>query len=321
MNDKNVTVDVIIPVYRPDKNFITLLQRLEKQTLPIHKIILMNTEERLWIAAGMEEKLGIHTDGEPCFCGKLPMELHHVSKEEFDHGGTRDMGIRYSDADVVVCMTQDAMPKHDTLIAGLVKGLAQPGVAIAYACQLPAEDAGVIETYSRSFNYPDTDRVKTKADLAELGIKTYFASNVCAAYEREIYLKLGGFLHKTIFNEDMIFASDAIRAGYGIAYCSKAQVVHSHNYTCMQQFHRNFDLAVSQADNSQIFAEVSSESEGIRMVKSNVAFLCSIRKPYLIPSLVMVSGFKYLGYRMGKNYRRLPRWLVMRCTMNQQYWS
>lgn len=310
MEHNRMTVDVIIPVYHPDKNFITLVRRLEQQTLPVHKIILMNTEEKLWLDAGMEGILS----------GAL-VEVHHVSKEEFDHGGTRDMGIRYSDADVVVCMTQDAMPKHDTLIARLVDGLSQPGAAIAYACQLPAEDVGVIERYARSFNYPDTDRLKTKADLEELGIKTFFASNVCAAYKREIYLQLGGFIHKTIFNEDMIFAAGAIKAGYGIAYCSGAQVIHSHNYNCMQQFRRNFDLAVSQADHPEVFAGIRSESEGIRMVKSNAAHLCSIGKPYLIPQLVLVSGCKYLGYRMGRSYRSLPKWLVMRCTMNPHYWK
>ena len=39
-------IDVIIPVYKPDKSFLDLLDRLEKQTQPIHKIIIMNTEEK-----------------------------------------------------------------------------------------------------------------------------------------------------------------------------------------------------------------------------------------------------------------------------------
>ena len=51
-------------------------------------------------------------------------------------------------------------------------------------------------------------------------------------------------MEKTIFNEDMIYAADLIHAGYGIAYAADAKVVHSHNYSCSQQFHRNFDLGV-----------------------------------------------------------------------------
>jgi len=32
------------------------------------------------------------------------------------------------------------------------------------------------------------------------------------------------------------------------------------------------------------------------------------------------SGFKYMGYRMGKVYSMLPRWLILKCTMNREYW-
>lgn len=44
-------------------------------------------------------------------------------------------------------------------------------------------------------------------------------------------------------------------------------MVHSHNYSVKQQFHRNFDLAVSQTAHPEIFEQVSSEAEGMRLVK------------------------------------------------------
>lgn len=310
MNERKQTVDVLIPTRHPDKKFLALIHGLQHQTYPVQKIIVMNTEEKAWKDSGMEQRLQ-----------GVPMELHHVTTEEFDHGATRNQGMEYSTADVVLCMTQDAVPKNNMLVEELVKGLHKPGVAVAYACQLPEKGCKVLEAYARSFNYPETDRVKTKVDLPELGIKTYFASNACAAYQRDIYRELGGFIRKTIFNEDMIFAAGAINAGYGIAYCSKAKVIHSHNYTWRQQFHRNFDLAVSQADHPEVFSGVSSESEGIRLVKKNMAYLWKIKKPWLIPSLVLTSGFKYLGYRMGKAYKRLPKNVVMACTMNRNYWK
>lgn len=65
---------------------------------------------------------------------------------------------------------------------------------------------------------------------------------MCAAYRQDIYEELGGFVKHTIFNEDMIYAAKAVEAGYAIAYAADARVVHSHNYTNGQQFHRNFDL-------------------------------------------------------------------------------
>ena len=84
-------------------------------------------------------------------------------------------------------------------------------------------------------------------------------------------------------------------------------MIHSHNYSGIQQFHRNFDLAVSQADHPEVFSGIRSEGEGIRMVKQTAAFLVKSGKAYLIPKLIYTSGCKYLGFLMGKRYRRLPR--------------
>lgn len=132
---------------------------------------------------------------------------------------------------------------------------------------------------------------------------------------------MGGFEKQTIFNEDMIFAAKLIKAGYKIAYAADARVVHSHNYTGKQQFKRNFDLAVSQADHPEIFADVRSEKEGVRLVKSTAAYLCRHGRPYLLPKLIWQSGCKYLGYFLGSRYRALPKRVVTACSMNRKYWK
>ena len=48
MNRKEKRVDAIIPVYRPGKEFDQLLEKLNHQSYPLHKIILMNTGEAPW---------------------------------------------------------------------------------------------------------------------------------------------------------------------------------------------------------------------------------------------------------------------------------
>jgi rhamnosyltransferase len=68
----------------------------------------------------------------------------------------------------------------------------------------------------------------------------------------------------------MIYAAKVIENGYQIAYAADARVIHSHNYTGKQQFHRNFDLGVSQAEHPEVFEGISSESEGIHMVKTTI---------------------------------------------------
>jgi rhamnosyltransferase len=307
------SVDVIILTYKPDDRLLDIIRMLEQQTHPVRKIIIMNTEEKYF---------------ETLFYGKgnfdkyKNIEVHHISAKEFDHGRTRAKAVQYSKSDIFVCMTQDAMPADNKLIERLSDAvMLNEGVAVSYARQLPLSDCREIEKYTRSFNYPDDSRIKSREDSKELGIKTFFCSNVCAAYNREIYEELGGFVKKTIFNEDMIFAGHAINAGYKIAYEAEALVCHSHNYTCMQQFRRNFDLGVSQTQHPEVFKSVSSESEGVKLIKKTAAHLSKIKKKRLIPYLVVSSGFKFMGYQLGKRYESLPEGMVLWCTSNKSYWS
>ena len=179
-----------------------------------------------------------------------------------------------SEAEFMLFMTQDAVPEDPVLIEKLLQAVQQKDtIAAAYGRQLPDDKVGVIETYTRQFNYPEESLIKGKEDLPRLGIKTYFCSNVCAMYRRDIYLKMGGFVTKTIFNEDMIMAANMVQAGYQIAYAAEARVVHAHKYTYWQQLTRNFDMAVSQRQYREIFESVKSESEGIRLVKQTASYL------------------------------------------------
>lgn len=307
------SVDVILLTYKPGKQVLELLKALEEQTYPIRKIIIMNTEERyfetLFYGTGFLEKY-------------KNIEVHHLSEKEFDHGRTRAKAVQYSKADLFVCMTHDAIPANTMLIEKLVAALTQSeNIAAAYARQLPLPNCREIEKYTRGFNYPETSAVKSLADVDRLGIKTFFCSNVCAAYNREIYENMGGFVKKAIFNEDMIYAGHAVNAGYCIAYVADAQVCHSHNYTCMQQFRRNFDLGVSQAQHPEVFAVTSSESEGIRLVRDTIEHLSRTKKKRLIPYLIVSSGYKFMGYQLGKHYESLPGKMVKWCSSNKAYWD
>ncbi len=302
-----LSIDVIIPTYHPDEKYVKLLEMLEKQEYPVNRIIVLNTEEQYY----QKEKYPAPDN----------LTVIHISKDEFDHGGTRNRGVRMSESDIVLLMTQDAVPADTALIKHMAECFKEERVASVYARQLPAPDCNIIERYTRAFNYPEKSFIKSAADKARLGIKTCFCSDVCAAYRRSVYEELGGFPLDTIFNEDMIYASAVIEAGYSIAYCAEARVIHSHNYTGRQQFHRNFDNGVAHCDYKEVFESLPAEGEGIRMVKSTAQYLIQQGKWYLLPKLVYVSGCKYIGFFLGKRYEKLPESLVKICTMDRGYWE
>lgn len=300
-------VDIIIPTYKPDGGLERLIDCLKKQSVAPNKIILINTEESFWNSELIPNDKDII--------------IYHIKKDEFDHGKTRNLGVSMSDADIFIMMTQDAMPANEFFIERLVKPLEDEKVASSYARQLVREDSSIMEKISREFNYPDKSRIKGLEDINELGIKAFFCSNVSCAYKRRVFDELGGFVNHTIFNEDMIYANKMIKAGYRISYTSDAMVYHSHNYSAMDQFHRNVDLGVSQADHPEVFMGISSESEGSRMIKATINRLKEEGQGRKIIPYIYVSGWKYLGYLVGKNYKKLPKGFVRRCSMSPGYFN
>ncbi|MCR5591817.1 MAG: glycosyltransferase [Lachnospiraceae bacterium] len=303
-------VDVIIPTYKPDEKLLEIINKLREQTVKPARIVLVNTEQKY-----LDNLLrGRRYDS----AGKN-FEVINVSKREFDHGGTRNDGAKGSTADYLLYMTMDAMPADDELIEKMQKAFDRPEIAAVYARQLPYEGASLQEKFSRQFNYPEEPSVKSKDDLDRLGIKTFFCSNACAMYDRKVFESLGKFPKDMIFNEDMVFARRLIDRGYSIAYASSAAVYHSHNYTNMQQFRRNFDLAVSQAMHPEVFGGISSESEGKSYAKAASAYFRNEGKPlYFIPFAV-TCAFRLAGFKLGKNYTKLPRRMILKCTASPNY--
>ncbi len=327
------TVDVIIPTYKPGKKFIRQQRMLQKQTYPINRIIIVNTEAEFLDRSLVEDYANV--------------SVRDISSSEFDHGATRNLGVSLSTADYFLLMTDDAIPKDEKLVEHLVNmmeggesgtgslekesvysyGNPIPGgkkkceIAAVYGRQLATEESSDDEKYSRSFNYPEVSFVKTIEDLPRLGIKTYFESNVCCLYRRDVFEKLKGFPNRTIFNEDMIYCCKMLKAGYASAYCAEAEVLHAHNYNGIQQLRRNFDLGVSQADNPDVFGGIRSEGEGIKLVKGNALSLLKKGRIFSTVRLIYVSLCKYIGYRLGKNYKKLSRKTIMKLTMNKHYWE
>ena len=72
-----VTVDVIIPAYRPGREFGELLHRLEEQEYRPRRILVMNTGEQYW-----------NREWEKCPI----LEVHHLEQK-----GSRTFECRYYD--------------------------------------------------------------------------------------------------------------------------------------------------------------------------------------------------------------------------------
>jgi rhamnosyltransferase len=286
-------VSLIIPTYRAENSIIRFLENLKEQAIDIEVIIIDSSspDHTVEIAASYGADIVV------------------INQQEFNHGGTRNLGVSHSHGDVIVFMTQDALLLDQSCIMNLIKPLETDFVAAAYGRQIPKEDAMLTERFARLYNYPDRPIIKGMEQIEEMGIKTFFFSNVFSAVRKKEFEELGGFPENVIMFEDMLFAAKLIERGYKIAYVPDAKVLHSHDYSLLQQLRRYYQAGVSFKMNPWFMDYAGSNKEGIKFLKEEIKFLLK-RKEYLwIPYAMLEAMYKYVGYKLGLNYDRFPHFL------------
>lgn len=302
-----MNISIIIPTRNAEQYMDKLLTKLNNQTIKPKEIITIDTASK---------------DKTRQVCEQFDnVKFIPIKDGEFDHGGTRNRAARQASGDILVFMTQDAIPEDEYFLEELIKPLGKNHICATYGRQVAREDAGPLEVFARKFNYPDEDVIKSSVDIEKLGVKAFFLSNVCSAFLANEFWNVDGFPEKTIMNEDMIIASKLLFNNKKVCYASKAKVIHSHSYTYIQQFKRNFDVGVVFVDSSHYFNRVKSESEGVKYVMQSAKYLMSNGKWYLIPHLIIDSGFRFLGYKTGKSYKKIPMKLVKKMSMHSFYFN
>lgn len=279
-------VSVIIPTLNAASEIKILLDKLTRQTVRADEIIVVDSAS---------------DDNTVALAKACPnVRVLEIERREFDHGGTRDLAFRASKGDFVIFLTQDAVPANDRLIENLLKPFEDAQVSGVSGRQLPKADAKPYERLIREFNYPAKSFARTKEDIPRLGIKTFFFSDACAAYRRDVYLKLGGFEKNLLTDEDLFFAARMIHAGYTLAYAADAKVFHSHNLSLREQFERNRMQGIEFKKHAQVLSGVSLEGEGIKMVKEVSKSLLSEGKIGNMFAFWLDCGARFLGSRAGR---------------------
>lgn len=299
-------ISVVIPALNAQQSMELLYRTLVQQTTKPYEIIVIDSSS---------------TDNTVRLARELGCIVRVIPQKKFDHGGTRNLGAQMASGDVVVYMTQDAIPRNEYFLERLVDSLNDPLIAASFGRQVALPDATPIERFTREFNYPPRKCIKSQESLSELGIKTFFFSDVCSAVRKADFIKVGCYPERIIMNEDMILAARLILAGYKIAYMSDAEVLHSHNYGLSQQFKRNFDIGVSHSQNKWLLEYARAEGEGYRYVKEQFYYLIRNGQWVWIPSAFVLTVAKYAGYKFGLNQDRLPLSVKKKFSMHKNYWD
>lgn len=302
-----MTTSIIIPTYNAEKYLPKLLEALQKQSVIADEMLIIDSssqDKTVEIAKKYTDKIVI------------------IPQSEFDHGGTRAKAAQLASGDILVFLTQDALPYDNLTIENIVNVFKNENIAAAYGKQISYEHTNPFGKHLRIFNYTDNSYIRCKNDIAKYGIKTAFLSDSFAAYRKTILEEIGWFKNGLIVGEDSYAGAKMILAGYSIAYAADAKVYHSHDYTIWQEFKRYFDIGVFHNSESWILHEFGkAEGEGMKYIRSELQYLLANNNWHLIPEFFIRNGMKYLGYKLGQKYKSLPDWLIVKISMHYKWFS
>jgi rhamnosyltransferase len=175
------------------------------------------------------------TDGTLEIVKKYPVRLYQIPPEDFGHGKTRNYGVSLAKGELVVMTVQDARPSSDKWLETMQQHFDDPDIAGVCGQQaVPHEkDKNPVQWFRPISKAKYTEKYFPKGEFIKLTQEEQWQhcrwDDVNAMYRKSILEQIP--FRDVEFGEDMIWAKDALSAGYKIVYDNRAMVWHYHHYT------------------------------------------------------------------------------------------
>ena len=174
--------------------------------------------------------------------------VHHIKREEFNHGATRNLGISLARGEYVVLTVQDAVPLDERWLATMVENLERDErVAGVYSRQIPREESSVLTralindlataSLERREQFVESPENYSKMPPRKRRRLAVF-DDVSSCLRRSVWEEVP--YEKTDFGEDIRWGKRVVEAGYKIVYEPRSAVFHSHERGAMYDLRRYY---------------------------------------------------------------------------------
>jgi rhamnosyltransferase len=181
------------------------------------------------------------TDGTLEMLRKFPVRVHQIPPDEFHHARTRNFIASLAQGDILVFLSQDAIPSSTSWLKAIAANFADSSVGAVYGRQLPKPGSSLEREDALDTIYGTQRIVKDPAHRNGLGYRFYHFSDVNAAIRRSVWEHTNFPEDLRVF-EDLGIAKRILDGGWKIVYEPEACVYHSHHHTTIGLFKRYFDI-------------------------------------------------------------------------------
>jgi rhamnosyltransferase len=187
------------------------------------------------------------TDGSLELVRRYPARLHGIPAEQFNHGETRNLGVRLALGEFVAMTVADARPTNEHWLEKMLKHFEDPKVAGVCGQQITPHDPDknplewfrpCSEPVPKRVWFADPTEFKRLPPAERAALCAW--DDVTAIYRRSVLLELP--FRPVSFGEDMVWAQDALAGGHALVYDYSARVYHYHHQTFRFRFRRTFTI-------------------------------------------------------------------------------
>lgn len=300
-----MAISIIIPCLNAGLILESLGMSLREQTLRPQEIIVVDSQS---------------TDDTSQIACDLGCTVLPIARNDFNHGGTRNLASIHAQGDILVFMTQDALPVDSFFLQYLLDPIISGKAVASFARQVPYPNASVSERFARVFNYPPVSQIRTRSSIETMGLGAYFFSNVSSAILKDVFMDMGMFADDVIMNEDMLMCAKLLNAGHAVAYVAEAQVYHSHNYSLQQTFQRYFDIGVFFVRHFDI-PNLATNGRGASYTRKLLSHTIRQGDVSAFFHAVGETAAKFAGFTLGKLERFIPLVLKRQLSMHSGFWQ
>jgi len=298
-------ISVVIPVLNAEAYLPTLIASLaDQRPVPTYEIILVDSNS---------------TDNTRQLAATFDL-VKVVPIDDFSHGRARNLGAQTAEGEIIVLLSQDALPRDEHWLHNLLAPLADPRIAATYSRQIPRADAIFTERFFLAHRFPEDPIIRTKRQGNEpASLEDVFFSNVSSAIRRSILLQYP-FDEELIMSEDQQFSRDVINAGYAVAYAPDSVVTHSHNYSLTTAFKRYFDSVYSLTTIFPAHGIGTSSAMGVAYLRKEIRFVLR-NYPRKFPYYLCYNLAKIAATILAHFVPYLPKFVLRRLSQHNYHWS
>ena len=249
---------------------------------------------------------------------RYPVNLIEIAPSRFTHGSARNLGAKCAKGDILVFITQDAIPADQNWLLNLLKNFHDENVAGVYGRQIPEESSSPLERFFLQYLYPEEKSVKQSVNSNDGLLSEIFFSNVNSAVRKSEWER-NKFNENLIMSEDQEWSKRMLAMGKKIIYEPEAAVYHSHLYTAKDIIQRNFDSGMSLKGlvNAPLKRSVAYE---MNYLKSGFSFFLKNKLYAYLLIFPLYETARVLGFFLGFHSKFLPLSFKRCISQNKVYW-